>query len=88
MMENGGEPAALAESLGLLAVSDAGGLKTAVETALAQNAAAVADYRSGSAKALGFLMGQAMKAAGGRADPKLLSAALKEALDGAGNGEG
>jgi aspartyl-tRNA(Asn)/glutamyl-tRNA(Gln) amidotransferase subunit B len=88
MMENGGEPAALAESLGLLAVSDAGGLKTAVVTALAQNAAAVADYRSGSAKALGFLMGQAMKAAGGRADPKLLSAALKEALDGAGNGEG
>ena len=88
MMENGGDPAALAESMGLLAVSDAGGIRSAVETALAQNAAAVADYRSGSAKALGFLMGQAMKAAGGRADPKLLSAALKEALDRAGNGEG
>ena len=55
--------------------------------AFAQNAAALADYRSGSAKAFGFLMGQAMKAAGGRADPKLLSAALREALDGTGNEE-
>ena len=87
LMEKGGEPGRLAESMGLMAVSDAGGLSVAIATALAQNATALADYRSGSAKAFGFLMGQAMKAAGGRADPKLLSAALREALDGAGNGE-
>ncbi len=87
MMEQGGEPAALAESMGLLVVADEGGIAAAVAAALAGSPAAVADYRSGSAKSFGFLMGQAMKAAGGRADPKLLQAALREALDGPAEGK-
>ncbi len=39
---------------------------------LAENAAAVSDYRNGTAKAAGFLIGQAMQASKGKANPKLV----------------
>ena len=45
------------------------------------NPAAVADYRAGKAQAVGFLVGQVMKAASGKANPKRVNESLKRALD-------
>ncbi|MCL2741433.1 MAG: Asp-tRNA(Asn)/Glu-tRNA(Gln) amidotransferase GatCAB subunit B, partial [Oscillospiraceae bacterium] len=61
-------------------VSDAGAVGSAVREALAANPRSVAEYRGGNGKALGFLMGQAMRALGGKADPGSVSKALKDAL--------
>ena len=51
---------------------------------IAANPAAVADYRAGKAQAVGFLVGQVMKASRGRANAALVQAALRERLGGEG----
>ena len=45
------------------------------------NPAAVADYRAGKAQAVGFLVGQVMKATGGQANAAMVQAAVRERLD-------
>jgi aspartyl-tRNA(Asn)/glutamyl-tRNA(Gln) amidotransferase subunit B len=62
-------------------ISDAGALGGAVEKVLADNPAAVADYRAGKAAAIGFLVGQVMKATRGQANAAMVQAALRERLD-------
>jgi len=47
---------------------------------LSRHADAVAQYRGGKTSTLGFLVGQVMKATGGKANPKRLNELLKEAL--------
>jgi aspartyl-tRNA(Asn)/glutamyl-tRNA(Gln) amidotransferase subunit B len=41
----------------------------------------VAQYRAGQTKVLGFLVGQVMKATGGKASPKIVNDLLRQALD-------
>ena len=83
-----GEPAAaLIEVKGFRQISDSGALGEAVEAAIAGNPQAVADYRAGKPQAVGFLVGQVMKATQGRANAALVQAAVRERLDGAA-GEG
>jgi aspartyl-tRNA(Asn)/glutamyl-tRNA(Gln) amidotransferase subunit B len=53
----------------------------AVADVLAANPAAVADYRAGKAQAVGFLVGQVMKATRGQANAALVQAAVRERLD-------
>lgn len=65
---------------GLATVSDTGALKEIVEQVIADNPQSVADYRSGKEKAIGFLVGQTMKAMKGKADPGAVNALLKELL--------
>jgi len=48
---------------------------------LADNPSQVEQYRSGKTKVLGFLVGQVMKATGGKANPQQLSALIKSKLD-------
>ena len=48
---------------------------------LGDNADAVAQYRGGRAATFGFLVGQVMKAAGGKANPKRVNELLRRALD-------
>jgi Asp-tRNA(Asn)/Glu-tRNA(Gln) amidotransferase B subunit len=48
---------------------------------IAANPEPVAQYRAGSIKPFGFLVGQVMKASGGKANPKLASQLLKSQLD-------
>jgi aspartyl-tRNA(Asn)/glutamyl-tRNA(Gln) amidotransferase subunit B len=48
---------------------------------LAANPAAVADYRAGQGSAVGFLVGQVMKATRGQANAAMVQAALRERLD-------
>ena len=66
---------------GLEQVSDAGLVREAVEQVFAANAAAVADFQAGNQKVLGFLVGQVMKQLKGKADPKTVNQAVREALE-------
>ena len=61
---------------GLMQISDTGALKQTVRAVLAKNEKAVAGYRGGRSNALDFLLGQCMRASGGKANP----AALRELL--------
>jgi aspartyl-tRNA(Asn)/glutamyl-tRNA(Gln) amidotransferase subunit B len=80
-----GEPAAaLIEARGFRQISDTGALATVVDEVLAANPAAVADYRAGKAQAVGFLIGQVMKATRGQANAALVQSAVREHLERAG----
>ena len=74
------DPEAYVEEKGLKMVSDEGALRTAIEGILEANPQSVADYRSGKEKAMGFLVGQTMKAMKGKADPGMVNRLLKELL--------
>jgi aspartyl-tRNA(Asn)/glutamyl-tRNA(Gln) amidotransferase subunit B len=75
-----GSPRQVAEGRDLLQVSDEGAIVGAVEGVLAANPEAVDRYRAGEDKVLGFLVGQVMRATGGKADPKVVNALLRRAL--------
>ena len=80
------DAAAYVKEHGLEQVRDEGLVREAAARVLADNQAAADDYRSGNQKVLGFLVGQVMKELQGRADPKAVNRALREALE-AGSGE-
>ena len=64
----------------LRTVNDEGALKKVLEEVIAANPQSVEDYRSGKEKAIGFLVGQTMKAMKGKADPGAVNRMLKELL--------
>ena len=65
----------------LAQIDDEGQIARLVAEVLANNASAVAQYRGGKSNAFGFLVGQVMKAAGGKANPKRVNELLKRVLD-------
>jgi aspartyl-tRNA(Asn)/glutamyl-tRNA(Gln) amidotransferase subunit B len=65
---------------GLKQISDAASLESAVEQVLAANARQVEDYRAGKEKAFNSLVGQVMKATGGKANPAQVNEILKRRL--------
>jgi aspartyl-tRNA(Asn)/glutamyl-tRNA(Gln) amidotransferase subunit B len=76
-----GEPIAkVVEKLGLKQVSDTGALEKAVEAVIAANPGQAAEFRAGKEKLLGFFVGQAMKATGGKANPSMLQEIVKKKL--------
>ena len=74
------DPKQYVEEKGLKMVNDENALRKTVEEVIAQNPKSVEDYRSGKEKALGFLMGQTMKAMKGKADPAAVNQLLRELL--------
>jgi aspartyl-tRNA(Asn)/glutamyl-tRNA(Gln) amidotransferase subunit B len=68
---------------GLTQIDDERQIAAIVERVLAANADAVAQYRGGRAATFGFLVGQVMKAAGGKANPKRVNELLRRTLDAA-----
>jgi len=66
---------------GLSQISDTEEVKEMVSQVITGNAQAVADYKAGKAQSLTFLVGQVMKATGGRANPKLVNELLKKKLE-------
>lgn len=68
------------ESKGLKQISDSGALEKLVDEVLAANAKSVEEYRSGKEKAFNALIGQAMKASKGKANPAQLTELLKKKL--------
>jgi aspartyl-tRNA(Asn)/glutamyl-tRNA(Gln) amidotransferase subunit B len=72
---------AIVGELGLEQISDSDALGGAIDDVLAANPQAVADYGAGKAQAVGFLVGQVMKATRGQANAALVQSALRERLD-------
>lgn len=78
MFEQDIEPERYVEEKGLKTVHDEGALSKAVEEVIAGNPQSVADYLGGKEKALGFLVGQTMKAMKGKAEPGMVNQMLRE----------
>ena len=68
------------ESKGLKQVSDTGAIEAIVDEVLAANAAMVEEFKSGKEKAFNALVGQAMKASKGKANPAQVNEILKKKL--------
>lgn len=74
------DPDKYVEEKGLKAVNDEGALRTTIEQVIQDNPQSVEDYRNGKEKAIGFLVGQTMKAMKGKANPGMVNKILKELL--------
>ena len=73
---------AVIEAKGLKQMNDTGALEAILDEVLAANAKSVEDYRAGKEKAFGALVGQAMKATRGKANPAQVNELLKKKLAG------
>ncbi len=79
-IETGKSPSVVVEEEGLRQVSDEGELLAIIEQVIAANPGPVQDVRNGKEKAIGFLVGQVMKATKGRANPAKVNIMLKEKI--------
>lgn len=70
-----------AETKGYIQVSDEGAIAKIVEGVLESNPTAVEDIKKGEMKAIGFLVGQVMKASRGQANPGLAQKLIKEQIE-------
>lgn len=77
---HGTDPERYVEEKGLKTVSDEGTLRAVIAQVIKDNPQSVQDYRGGKQKAIGFLVGQTMKAMKGKADPGLVNRILTEML--------
>ena len=80
MFEEAKTPETIIKENGWVQISDEGAIKEVVEKIIMQNPQSVADYKAGKEKALGFLVGQAMKETKGKANPQMLNTMFKDAL--------
>ena len=80
MAETGDDPETIMKREGLEAISDEGALGKIIDEVIAANPKQVEQYKSGKQQVIGFLVGQAMKASRGQADPATVSRMLKEKL--------
>lgn len=74
------DPDKYIEENGLKQVNDEGALKATVEKVIADNPQSVEDYRNGKKQAIGYLVGQTMKAMQGKANPGMVNKLLQELL--------
>jgi aspartyl-tRNA(Asn)/glutamyl-tRNA(Gln) amidotransferase subunit B len=80
LLDSNRSPGELVAEQGLEQVSDAARIESTVEQVLAANAKQVSQYQSGNEKVFGFLVGQVMKATGGKANPQIVNEILKAKL--------
>ena len=81
MYETGRTAATIVEADGLAQIDDESQIAALIGQVVAANADAVAQYRGGKASTFGFLVGQVMKAARGKANPRRVNELLKQTLD-------
>lgn len=74
------DPEKYVEEHGLKTVNDEGALRATIEQVIKDNPQSVEDYHNGKEKAIGFLVGQTMKAMKGKANPGMVNQILKELL--------
>lgn len=74
------DPEQYVKEQGLAMVNDEGALRETVERVICDNPQSVEDYRNGKEKAIGFLVGQTMKAMKGKANPAMVNELLRELL--------
>jgi len=80
MFESGEAPAVIVEREGLKAVNDTGALEKIVDEVIAASPKQVEQYKSGKTTVIGYLVGQAMKASRGQANPATLNELFKSKL--------
>ncbi len=80
MFEHPRDPEDIIDEKGWVQISDENAIKEVVLKVLDANPQSIADYKAGKDKALGFLVGQAMKETRGKANPKMLNEMFKEEL--------
>ena len=80
LFENPKSPSKIIEEKGWIQISDEGAIKEVVIEILKNNPQSVSDFKAGKEKALGFLVGQAMKQTKGKANPQMLNEMFKEEL--------
>jgi len=83
MARTGKDALTLVKEQGAEQISDESALRPIVEQVISANPKAAEDYRSGKKQALGALIGQVMRATGGKADPKVVGRILSAVLDSA-----
>ena len=74
------DPEQYVDEKGLRVVSDEGALKEVIEEILQKNPQSVEDYKAGKQKAMGFVVGQTMRAMKGKADPAVVNKLVRELL--------
>ena len=79
VVRTGASPRAVVQERGLGQISDTGELTALVQRLLEENPAQAEQLRGGKDKLVGYFVGQAMKASGGRADPARVSELVREA---------
>ena len=67
------DPGEIVKEKGLVQITDNNEIEKIVDTVLSENAQSVEDYKAGKDKAMGFLVGQAMKLSKGKANPKIVT---------------
>ena len=80
MFEHPRDPEDIIDEKGWVQISDEGAIKEVVLKVLEANPQSVSDYKGGKDKALGFLVGQAMKETRGKANPQMLNQMFLEEL--------
>ncbi|MFH1037193.1 MAG: Asp-tRNA(Asn)/Glu-tRNA(Gln) amidotransferase subunit GatB [PVC group bacterium] len=80
MFQSGEDPGVIVRKKGLLQISDRAELEEIVARVISENPGPVADFREGKKQALSFLVGQAMKATRGTANPGMVNQLLRERL--------
>ena len=80
MYSTGKDAGTIVKEKGLAQISDEGALLGIIDDVISANPQSVKDYRAGKDKAIGFLVGQIMKATKGQANPGLVNQLLKEKL--------
>ena len=80
MFEDGVDPEAVVQAEGLTRVDNDEAIERLVQETIAANPTPVAQYRAGKKQAFGYLVGQAIKASGGTADPAKVTAMLRRTL--------
>ena len=81
LFENPKEPSKIIEEKGWIQISDEGAIKEVVLKILQENPQSVQDYKGGKDKAIGFLVGQAMKQTKGKANPQMLNKMFIEEIN-------
>ncbi|TKD68225.1 Asp-tRNA(Asn)/Glu-tRNA(Gln) amidotransferase subunit GatB [Pseudalkalibacillus hwajinpoensis] len=81
LIEKGGDPEQIVKDKGLVQISDEGELRSIVSGILDENEQSIEDYKNGKDRALGFLVGQVMKATKGKANPPMVNKLIVEEMD-------
>jgi aspartyl-tRNA(Asn)/glutamyl-tRNA(Gln) amidotransferase subunit B len=80
LIQNGGEAKEVVEAKGLVQLSDPAQLLPMINEVLDNNEQSVEDFKNGKDRAVGFLVGQIMKATKGKANPGVVNKLLQEEL--------
>ena len=80
LFENPKDPEEIIKEKGWIQISDEGAIKEVVLKIIQENPGSVADFKAGKDKAVGFLVGQAMKETKGKANPQMLNKMFIEEL--------